>query len=178
MQKIFGLTANTPSGYLNDAANYSNATPSGMTGTSQQGNTFTNAASPTGGFGTGIAQDLSDLFQPGVIPSSIPGLNLSASGYVYSRSTHGDTQTVKVTNTLGTAITNPVYLVVSNLSSNTTITNATGTTTNNYAGSPYFLVSSGGLAAGASASVTVQYTAPTSGTITSTMAAINTASAP
>jgi hypothetical protein len=44
LQKIFRLTASTPTGYLNDAAN----------------------PSPDGTF------DLSDLFQPGVIPTSIP----------------------------------------------------------------------------------------------------------
>jgi hypothetical protein len=44
LQKIFQLTASTPTGYLNDAAN----------------------PSPDG------TLDLSDLFQPGVIPTSIP----------------------------------------------------------------------------------------------------------
>ncbi|MGA8659250.1 MAG: alkaline phosphatase family protein [Chthoniobacterales bacterium] len=44
LQKIFQVTASTPTGYLNDAANTS---PDGIL-------------------------DLSDLFQPGVIPTSIP----------------------------------------------------------------------------------------------------------
>jgi hypothetical protein len=47
LQKIFQLTASTPTGYLNDAAN----------------------PSPDGSF------DLSDLFQPGVIPTSIPPID-------------------------------------------------------------------------------------------------------
>jgi hypothetical protein len=47
LQKIFQLTASTPTGYLNDAAN----------------------AAPGG------ALDLSDLFQPGVIPTSIPAID-------------------------------------------------------------------------------------------------------
>jgi hypothetical protein len=47
LQKIFQLTASTPTGYLNDAAN----------------------PSPDGTF------DLSDLFQPGVIPTSIPAID-------------------------------------------------------------------------------------------------------
>ena len=47
LQKIFQLTASTPTGYLNDAAN----------------------PSPDGTF------DLSDLFQPGVIPTSIPPID-------------------------------------------------------------------------------------------------------
>jgi hypothetical protein len=44
LQKVFGLRANTPSGFLNDAAN---PAPDGTT-------------------------DLSDLFKPGVIPKSLP----------------------------------------------------------------------------------------------------------
>jgi phosphatidylinositol-3-phosphatase len=44
MQKVFGLRANTPSGYLNDAAN---PAPDGTT-------------------------DISDLFKPGVIPKDLP----------------------------------------------------------------------------------------------------------
>jgi hypothetical protein len=51
LQKIFQLTASTPTGYLNDAAN----------------------PSPDG------TLDLSDLFQPGVIPTSIPPIQLGLS---------------------------------------------------------------------------------------------------
>ncbi len=195
IQKIFGVTADTPTGFLNDAANSSNPTPNGVTGTSQQvgapgqsinnsvstgtftPNAFTQAASPTGGFGTGTAQDLSDLFNAGVIPSSIPGLNYNASGYTYNRHTGAYSQTVTVTNTLGAAISNPVYLVVGKLSSNATLTNSAGTTVNTDAGSPYVQVSANGLAAGASATVTLTYTT-TGGSITDTMTPINTASQP
>jgi hypothetical protein len=186
MQKIFGLTANTPSGFLNDAANVSNATPAGTTGTSQVngsttngviGTAYTQAASPTGGFGTATAQDMSDLFVSGTIPANIPGLNLSASGYSYNRRTGAYSQNVTITNTLTTAITNPVYLVVAGLSSNATLQNPSGTTQNTSAGSPYVSASPTGIAAGASITVPLTYTV-TSGTISSTMAAINTASQP
>jgi phosphatidylinositol-3-phosphatase len=44
LQKVFGLRANTPSGYLNDAANAQ------LDGTT----------------------DISDMFKPGVIPKSLP----------------------------------------------------------------------------------------------------------
>jgi hypothetical protein len=175
MQRIFGVTANTPTGYLNDAANASNSS-GGLTGTSQQGNAFTNAASPTGGFGTSTAQDMSDLFQAGVIPSSIPGLNYTASGYSFNRRTGTYTQTVTVSNTASTAYTDPVYLVVSNLSSNATLQNSAGTTTTTDAGSPYVLVSQNGLASGASATVTLQY--GSTGTISSTMVPIHTSAHP
>ncbi len=177
MQKIWGVVANTPSGFLNDAANYSNSS-NGATGTSQSGNSYTAAASPTGGFGTGTAQDLSDLFVSGTIPANLPGLNLSASGYAYNRHTGTYAQTVTVTNTLVTAITNPVYLVLGNLSSNTSLLNSTGTSVHNSPGSPYILVSSTGLGSGSSSKVSLQYSAPTSGTITSTMSAITTSGQP
>jgi hypothetical protein len=183
MQKIWGVSANTPTGLLNDAANASNSS-NGAVGTSQVngssvgGTAFTQAASPTGGFGTGTAQDLSDLFQPGVIPAALPGLPLTVSGYVVNRHTGVNTQTVTVTNVLSGAISTPIYLVLGSLSSNTTLTNSAGTTVNNAPGSPYVLVSQNGLAAGASATVTLQYTAPTSGVISSTMSAITTDSQP
>ena len=161
MQKLFGLTGSTPSGFLNDAANYSNS-----------------SGSSTGlGYGTGIAQDLSDLFKPGVIPANIPGLSVSAGGYAFNRHTGGYSQSVTVTNTLGTAITNPVYLIVGNLSSNATLTNSAGTTVNNWAGSPYVSVSPTGLAAGASVTVPLSYVT-TGGTIADTMSAINTTAQP
>jgi phosphatidylinositol-3-phosphatase len=183
MQKIFGVSANTPSGFLNDSANASNSS-NGAVGTSQVngssigGTAFTQAASPTGGFGTGTAQDMSDLFQPGVIPAALPGLPLTASGYVVNRHSGADTQTVTVTNVLSGPVSTPIYLVLGGLSSNTTLTNSAGTTVNNAPGSPYVLVSQNGLAAGASATVTLQFTAPTSGTISSTMSAITTDSQP
>ena len=179
IQKIFGVTANTATGFLNDAANASNATPSGVTGVSQVagtapfGTAFTQAASPTGGFGTGTAQDLSDLFQPGVIPAALPGLNIAASGLAVNRSTHADSQTVTVTNVLTGPISTPIYLILGGLA-HTTLTNSAGTTVNNSPGSPYVLVSSNGLASGASASVTLQYSAPSGGAISSTMSAVTT----
>jgi hypothetical protein len=175
MQRIFGLTANTPTGYLNDAANVSNSS-GGQTGSSQAGNSFTAAASPTGGFGTSTAQDMSDLFQSGVVPAQIPGLNYTAGGYAFNRRTGTYTQSVTVTNTLSTAYTDPVYLVVRNLSSNSMLQNSAGTTTNSYAGSPYVLVSQSGLAAGASTTVTLQY--GSTGTITDTLAVIHTSGQP
>jgi hypothetical protein len=185
IQKIWGVTANTPTGFLNDAANASNSS-NGQVGTSQLigavhsgtvvGTAFTQAASPTGGFGTGTAQDMSDLFLPGTIPAALPGLNLTIGGYSTNRHTGALTQTVTVTNVLPGAIGNPVYLVLGGLSSNATLTNSAGTTVNNSPGSPYVLVSQTGLAAGASATVSLQYTA--TGAITSTMSAVTTDAQP
>jgi hypothetical protein len=183
MQEIFGVTANTPTGYLADAANYSQPTPAGQTGTSQTGFSWS-SESTGGGFGSGgplnngSTRDLSDLFVSGTIPA-LPALNYTASGYTTNRHNPGVyVQTITVTNNSGSAVTNPVYLVVSNLSSNTVLSNSAGTTVNNYAGSPYVLVSSTGLAAGASASVTLQFHVFLGGGIADTLDPIQTSAQP
>jgi hypothetical protein len=179
MQKIFGVTANTPTGYLNDAVNPSNATPNGVTVTVNSGQGLQTATGqPFFGFGTGTAQDMSDLFVPGTIPTSLPGLALTPSGYVFNRKTNTSSQTVTVTNTLSSAITSPIYLVVGNLSTNTHLNNSAGTTVNSFPGSPYVSVSPSGLAAGASVTVTLQFAAPSGGAITDTLSTIVTNGAP
>jgi hypothetical protein len=149
-----------------------------IAGTAPYGTAFTQAASPKGGFGTGTAQDMSDLFVSGTIPLALPGLNVTVGGYSSNRKTGAEAQTVTVTNVLPEAITAPIYLVVGGLSSNTTLTNSAGTTVNNSPGSPYVLVSQNGLAAGATITVPLQYSASTGGAITSTMSAITTDAQP
>ena len=165
MQELFQVTANTPSGYLNDAANPSNATPSALIGTvtalTATAPLSGESATPPSGYGTGQATDLSDLFVPGTIPSGIPVVSVSPSGFVYNRRSGTYTQTVTVTNLLTTAVTNPVYLEVANLPAAATLANAAGVAAD---GSPYVLVSSGGLAPGASANVSLSFHA--TGTIT------------
>jgi hypothetical protein len=180
MQELFGVVANTPTGYLNDAANYSNAT-SGTPVTYDGTHGFagqTPVGQPFPGFGTSTAQDLSDLFVSGAFPTSLPGLTLTASGYAFNRHTSTDSQTVTVTNVLSQAITGPIYLVLGNLSSNTHLNNATGTTVNNAPGSPYITVSSNGLAAGASTTVSLQFAAPTSGAISDQLGTLITSGQP
>ena len=163
LQKIFQVTAHTATGYLNDAANASNSS-SGATGV---------------GFGTGTTVDLSDLFIPGVIPASIPTTKIAASGYVVNRRTNTVTQTVTVTNILSGAISGPIYLAVDNLSSNTALANKIGNTLNNApTGSPYVVAAPAGLAAGASATVTLQFTVPASGGITDSLRVISTSGQP
>lgn len=84
VQEIFQVTANTASGYLNDAANPSNATPANLVGTPTALTATTTlpgqSATPPSGYGMSEAYDLSDLFQPGVIPSGIPVVSISAGG--------------------------------------------------------------------------------------------------
>jgi hypothetical protein len=187
MQEIFGVTANTASGFLNDAANPSNATPSGVTVTTNSGQGLQTATSqPFFGFGGGTtggvtngggqAHDLSDLFTAGAIPAGLPTVTITASGYTVNARTHSVTQTVTLTNPLSAAITNPVYLVLGNLSSNTSLTSetpsaTTGTTTTVSPGSPYIQVAPSGLASGASVTYTLKFAYPTSGTITDTLSA-------
>ncbi len=165
MQEIFQVTANTPSGYLNDAANPSNPTPANLVGTLNAlpatAPLAGQSATPPSGYGTGQAYDLSDLFQAGVIPSSIPVVSLAPSGFIVNRRSNSVTQTVTVTNMLNVAIGNSVYLEVGSL--NTTLNNSAGTATD---GNPYVLVSGPGLEAGASATVTLQFASPSSGTVT------------
>ena len=96
-------------------------------------------------------------------------LDIERSGYTVNRRASTVSQVVTVTNLGSTATTGPVQLALDSLT-NSTLTNAAGTTTanNTPAGSPYVTVSTGGLAAGASATVTLQFTLPTSGGITYT----------
>jgi phosphatidylinositol-3-phosphatase len=159
MQEIFQVTGNTPSGYLNDAANPSNPTPPTLVGApSALPATVTltgQSATPPSGYGTGQAYDLSDLFLPGVIPSTIPSVVITPSGFVFNRRANSYTQTVTVTNMLNLAISNPIYLEVAGL--NTTLNNSAGTAGD---GNPYVLVSGSGLAEGASATVTLQLANP------------------
>ena len=174
MQKVFGVVANTPSGYLNDAVNASQPTVGTATTNSGQG-LVPATGQPFMGFGTGTALDLSDMFKAGVIPSGIPAFNYMAGGYAFNRRTNTYSQTVTVTNVLSVPVTTPVYLVVSSLA-NGTLANGAGTTTNNYAGSPYVLVSPTGLAAGASATVTLQFNS--TGGITEALQVVSTSGAP
>jgi len=159
LQKIFQVTANTATGYLNDAANASNSS----------------GASTGAGFGTGTASDMSDLFQAGTIPASVPTVSTTPSGYSINRRTNMAVQTVTVTNLLSTAIATPVYLALDNLSANTHLLNSAGTTANNApTGSPYVVVAAGGLAGGASATVTLQFAIPSTGGISDSLRVVST----
>lgn len=71
-------------------------------------------------------------------------------------------QQLTVTNNTGADITGPIAVVLTGLSGNTAVTNASGVVN----GDPLVSVQSGTLAAGASATVAVQFTRPASGAIT------------
>ena len=159
MQEIFRVTANTATGYLNDAANPSNSAGA--------------LAGSAAGFGTSTAQDMADLFVPGAIPAGLPSTRVAAGGYTVNRRNNTAVQTVTVTNVLSSPVSGPIYLVVSNL--NTTLINAGGATQNTApVGSPYVFVASG-LDAGASANVVLQFALPANNAgITDSLSAVQT----
>lgn len=88
------------------------------------------------------------------------------SGYALNRRTNSIAQQITISNTGTVPVVGPIHLVVDNLSSNTTLLNPTGQTANNApAGSPYITVVTGTLAPGATVTTTLQFTVPTSGSV-------------
>lgn len=95
-------------------------------------------------------------------------------GYVRDRRTGTYAQQVTLTNTTSGALAGPFYVVVDGLSANATLGSPSGTTAvYGPLGSPYVLVSSGTLAPGATASVTLQFTNPSNGAITYSARVLN-----
>jgi aryl-phospho-beta-D-glucosidase BglC (GH1 family) len=101
------------------------------------------------------------------MPAMSAPLTLTRSGFTLNRRTNRMVQTIKLTNNTATTVTGPVYLILNELSSNTTLANAVGTTSVVVpSGSPYILVSSSAFAPNASVSVSLEFTVPASGAIT------------
>jgi hypothetical protein len=103
--------------------------------------------------------DLADLFAPGALwgPFSV-----TRSGLVRDRRTQHIVQQLTVTNTSTRTLAGPVFLVLDGLSSNATLANAAGVTNTEPFGHPFVMVpgTSGGLAAGASATVVLEFSNP------------------
>ena len=93
---------------------------------------------------------------------------ITRSGFTWNRALNKFSQTVTITNNGTLPLVGPIQLVLESLSSNTALSNKTGTTVTNYTGSSYITVSSSGLAAGASASVQLLFNVPSTGTVTYT----------
>jgi hypothetical protein len=91
-------------------------------------------------------------------------VSVTQTGFAVNHATSLWTATLTVYNTSATPIGGPIQVVLTNLSSNATMMNATGV----FSGNPYILVSVGTLAPGASASVPIQFTNTTKGSITFT----------
>lgn len=101
----------------------------------------------------------------------VPGVAVTGSGFVRDRRTGLYAQQVTVQNSTNAPIAGPVNLVLDNLSASATLANSTGNTVNNPPlNSPYIVVpvSGSGLAVGASATVTLQFSNSTNQVITYT----------
>lgn len=96
---------------------------------------------------------------------SVPATSVTSTGLVYNRIKKQGTETITVTNTGSSTISGPMNLVLS--LSGATAVNNTGT----FQGNPYWTVTAGSLAPGASAqvSVTLAYALGTNPTSTSTV---------
>ncbi|MBV8817384.1 MAG: alkaline phosphatase D family protein [Acidobacteriaceae bacterium] len=100
------------------------------------------------------------------LASAFTNFSVTRGGFAVNRRTNRVTQTLTVTNASTQPMSGPILIALDNLR-NTTVVSATGTTANTSpTGSPYVFVSSADLAAGASATVTLQFTVPASGGIT------------
>jgi hypothetical protein len=134
LQKVYQVTATTPTGFLNDAANPT------LDGT----------------------VDLSDMFKPGVIPKTIPNVRVTVSKVTYDRASKTATQTFAVTNLLSSTIPGPINIALDDLTPGVTLVNSNGSSSNEQEESPSITVvdSNSSLAAGASASVTLRFKVP------------------
>ncbi len=91
----------------------------------------------------------------------IPGVAVTNGGFIRDRRTGFYGQQVTIQNVTSAALTGPINLALDNLSANATLANKTGNVTGTPPlGSPYITVpgTAGGLAVGASATVSLQFT--------------------
>jgi hypothetical protein len=91
-------------------------------------------------------------------------MQITATAFVYNRSTKTFNSTYTVTNIGSQAVAGPLELVLTGLNAAVTVANCTGSFQNN----PYMGLSSTSLAPGASVSVSVQFTDPSNTTILAT----------
>ncbi len=114
----------------------------------------------------GLATSDAQTVTVNVTPSPF---RVTLGGYALNRRTNTITQTVTLTNVSGTTASGPVYLILDNLSSNTSLSNANGTSINHSGpASVYIVASISNVASGASVTVALQFTVPASGGITYT----------
>lgn len=95
---------------------------------------------------------------PLCVASAIPAVSITRSGFSYSFISKRYAQTLTLTNTSGSPLSGPIYLVLDNLSSNASLYNSGGSTgCAAPLGSPYVSVA-GTLNAGASTTLVLQFT--------------------
>ena len=90
-------------------------------------------------------------------------ITVKLGGYVFNRPTNQIVQQVTLTNTSSATVAGPIRVVLDGLSSNTSLANANGVSVYTPSGNAYVTVSSTGLAAGASATASLNFNYTTSG---------------
>ncbi len=94
-------------------------------------------------------------------------LSVKRGGFALNRRTRSFVQRVMITNTGAENVFGPIYLALDDLSSNTSLVNADGTTLESAPiDSPYILLTEGTIEPGASVNAVLQFTMPSSGGIT------------
>lgn len=113
-----------------------------------------------------VSSNSSILFsvaQPSMCASDVSStISVRRGGFAYNSGKQVFVQAVTLTNSGGTAVAAPVYLVLNGLSSNTSLANASGATSCISSGNPYITVlPSGSLAPGQSVSIQLNFGDPT-----------------
>jgi hypothetical protein len=122
--------------------------------------TFNDVPAPPGGAGGVTITGINGVQLPPVVPSS--QVATTASGLAYSRVTQTFNGTVTVRNISGSAISGPLQILFTAMTSGVTLTNATS----NLSGTPYLTVPApASLAPGQSVTVSVQFKNPSNATI-------------
>lgn len=116
-----------------------------------------------------------------IIHEIAPANNVAVArgGLVRDRRTGYYAQQITLTNNTGATLNGPFYFVVDSLSSNATLVSPAGTTANyGPLGSPYVLASNSALPAGATITVTLQFSNPTNAGITYSARVLNSITTP
>jgi hypothetical protein len=96
-------------------------------------------------------------------PTNVSGdVKVTEGGFRYDFTKKAFVQTMTITNTSGSALNGPLYLVLPNLSSNATLANASGS----YNGDPYLTATTSTLAPNQSITLTLEFTDPTHKAVT------------
>jgi len=130
---------------------------------------------------TGITSSQVEGGQIFVVHELAPENNVQVTrtGYVRDRRTGTYSQMITLTNNNATTLPGPIYLVLDGLASNGTLTSQTGVTTvYDPQGSPYIQVSGSALAAGASLTVTLQFSNPSGAALSWTDRVLNSITLP
>ena len=106
-------------------------------------------------------------------------VNVDLGGYVRDRRTGTYAQQVTIKNTTSGPLSGPFYLVLDSVSANAALVTPAGmTSVYGPLGSPYVVVSGGTLSPGATATVTLQFTNPSNGTISYSARVLNSITTP